>query len=151
MDRFSANLHLHRRLSGCTSTLMDIRWSTLTNLHGFVCKYPISQYSHISVSMLATLIASMLIGVMMPTVQMENAWLAGQVPTILSFFITQRMPPASTLGARIQVPTRILHSLVLIRTVVYLTSMFKKSSQGLNIDSHLLLHPGLIVLYQASL
>ena len=87
----------------------------------FVCKYPISQYSHIPVSMLASLIASMLIGIMMPTVLMENASLAGQVPTILPYFITQRMPLASTPGAGIQVPTRILHSLVSIRTVVYIT------------------------------
>ena len=42
--------------------------------HRFVCKYPISQYAHIPVSMLATLIASMLITVMMPTAQTENAW-----------------------------------------------------------------------------
>ena len=73
--------------------------------------------------MLATLISSMLIGAMMPTVQMENAWLAGQVPIILSYFLTQRMPPVSTLTAGIQVPTRILYSLVLISTVVYLTYM----------------------------
>ena len=49
------------------------------NLYRFVCKYQIFQYSHISVSMLATLFASMLIRVMMPTVQMKNASLAGQV------------------------------------------------------------------------
>ena len=73
--------------------------------------------------MLAALIASKLIGVMMPTVQMENAWLAVQVPTILPNFITQRMPPASTLAAGMQVPTRILHSLVSIRTVIYLTDI----------------------------
>ena len=48
--------------------------------------------SHIPVSMLMTLIASMLIGVMMPTVQIENAWLVRQVPKILLYFITQRMP-----------------------------------------------------------
>ena len=47
--------------------------------------------SHILVFMLTTLIASMLIGVMMPTVPMENAWLARQVPKILLHFITQRM------------------------------------------------------------
>ena len=71
--------------------------------------------------MLAILIASMLIGVMTSAVQMENALLARQVPTILPYFINQRMPPASTLAAGIQVPTRILHSSVSIRTVVYLT------------------------------
>ena len=92
---FSTNLHLHRRLSGCaSSTLMDIRQSTFTN-HRLVYKYPISQDSHIPVSMLATLIASMLIGVMMLTVQIENPWLAGQIPTILSYIIIQGMPPAS--------------------------------------------------------
>ena len=101
--------------------------------------------------MLATLITSMLIGVMMPTVEMENAWLAGQIPTNLPYPITQRMPPASTLAAGIQVPTRILHSSVSIRTAVYLTNMSQKSFQGLNIDPRLLLHPGLLVLYQASL
>ena len=84
--------------------------------------------------MLATLIASILTGIMMLTVQMENAWLAGQIPAILPYSITTRMPPASTLAARIQVPTRILHSSVSIRTVVYLTDMSLKSSQGLNID-----------------
>ena len=68
--------------------------------------------------MLATLIASMLTGVVMLTVQEGNAWLAGQIPTILSYFITQRMPTASTLAAGIQVPTRILHSSVSIRTVI---------------------------------
>ena len=68
--------------------------------------------------MLATLIANMLIGVMMPTVQTGNAWLAGQIPTILSYFITQRMPTTSTLAAGTQVPTRILHSSVSIRTVI---------------------------------
>ena len=73
--------------------------------------------------MLACLIASMLIGIMMPTVQMENASLAGQVPTVLPYFITHRMSPASTPGAGIQVPTRILHSSVSIRTVVYMTDM----------------------------
>ena len=93
----------------------------------------------------------MLIGIMMPTVLMENAWLAGQIPTILPYFITQRMPPDSTLAAGIQVPTRILHSSKSIRTVVYLTGMFWKSSQGLNIDHRLLLRPGLLILYQASL
>ena len=71
-----------------------------------------------SFSMLATLIASMLIGVMMPTVHMGNTWLAGQILRILSYSITKRMPPASTLAAEIQVPTRILHLSVLIRTVV---------------------------------
>ena len=65
----------------------------------------------------------MLIGVMMPTVQMENARLAGQVQTILPYFTTQKIPPASTLAAGIQVPTRILHLSVSIRTVVYLTNM----------------------------
>ena len=74
--------------------------------------------------MLATLIVSMLIEVMMPTVQMENAWLAGQAPTILPHFIAQRIPPASTLAAGIQVPTRTLHSSVSIRTVVYHIGMF---------------------------
>ena len=148
---FSTNLHLHQRLSGCASTLIDIRWSTFTNIHRFVCKYPISQYSHVPVSMLAALIASMLTEVMMPIVQMENAWLAGQVPTILPYFIIQRMLPASTLAAGILVPTRILHSSVSIRTVVYLTDMSYKSSQSLNIDPRLLLHPDLLVLYQASL
>ena len=73
--------------------------------------------------MLATLIASMLIKIMMPTVQMENAWLAGQALTILPYFITQMMRPVSTLAAGIQVPTRILHSLVSIRTVVYQIDM----------------------------
>ena len=73
--------------------------------------------------MLATLIASMLTGVMIPTVQMENAWLAVQIPTILPYSITQKMPPASTLADGIQVPTRILHSSVSIRTVLYLTDM----------------------------
>ena len=73
--------------------------------------------------MLTTLIASKLMEVVMPTVQMENAWLAGQIPTILPYLITQRMPPASTLAAGIQVLTQILHSSVLIRTVVYLTDM----------------------------
>ena len=63
--------------------LMNIGYSIFTNLHQFVCKYPISQYSHIPVYMLATLIASMLIGVMMPTVQTVYAWLAGQIPIIL--------------------------------------------------------------------
>ena len=82
-----------------------------------------SQYSHIPVFMPATLIASMLTGVKMLTVQMENAWLAGQIPIILPYSITQRMPPASTLASGIQVPTRILHSSVSIRTVVYLTGM----------------------------
>ena len=96
--------------------------------------------------MLATLIASMLTGVIMPTVQMGNAWLAGQIPTNLSYSIIQRMPPAFTLAAGIQVPTRILHSSVSIRTVVYPTDKSKKSSQGLNIDPRLLLHPGLLVL-----
>ena len=48
------------------------------------------------VPMLAALIAGMLIRVMMPPAQMENAWLAGQVPTILPYFINQKMPPAST-------------------------------------------------------
>ena len=57
---------------------------------------------------------------------MENAWLAGQVPTILPYFITQRMPPASTLVAGIQVPTRILHSSVSIRSVVYLQTCLRK-------------------------
>ena len=42
---------------------------------------------------------------------------------ILPYFITHRMPPASTLAVGIQVPTRILHSSVSIRTVVYLTEM----------------------------
>ena len=56
----------------------------------------------------------------MPTVQMVNAWLVGQILTILSNSIIQRMPPAFILAAGIQVPTQILHSLVLIRTVVYL-------------------------------
>ena len=73
--------------------------------------------------MLATLFATMLIGVMMPIVQMKNAWSAGQIPIILPYFITQSMPPASTLAAGIQVQTRILHSLVSIGTVVYLTDM----------------------------
>ena len=73
--------------------------------------------------MLATLIASMLIGIMMPTVQIENVWLAGQIPTILTFSITLRRLPASTLAAGMQVPTRILHLLVSIRTFVYLTDM----------------------------
>ena len=120
---FSTNLHLHWRLSGCTSTLMDIRQSTFTNLHRFVCKYLVSQYSHISVSMLTTLIASVLVGVMMPTGQIENAWLAGQIPKIMPYFITQRMPPASILAAEIQAPTRILHSSESLRTVVYLRDM----------------------------
>ena len=44
-----------------------------------------------------------------------------QIPTILSHSITQWMQPASTLAAVIQVPARILHSLVSIRTVVYPT------------------------------
>ena len=48
--------------------------------------------------------------VVMPTVQMGNAWLAGKILTILSYSITQRMPPAFTLAAGIQVPTGILHS-----------------------------------------
>ena len=51
----------------------EYKIANFTNLHRFVCKYPISQYSHIPVSMLLTLTASMLTGVMMPTVQMENA------------------------------------------------------------------------------
>ena len=59
------------------------------------------QVSHNSVSMLVTLIASMLIGVIMPTVQMENAWFAVQVPTVLPYVITQKMPQASTLTAGI--------------------------------------------------
>ena len=70
-----------------------------------IYKFPISEYSHIAVSMLMTVIASMLIGVMMLTVQMENPWLAGQLPTVLHYFITQRMPPTSALAAGIQVPT----------------------------------------------
>ena len=61
--------------------------------------------------------------VMMPTVQMGNAWLAGQVPTTLPYFITQKMPRAFTLAAGLQVPARILHSSVSIRRVVYLTDM----------------------------
>ena len=69
------------------------------------------------------LIVSMLIVVVMPTVQMENAWLAGQITTILPYSNTQRVPPASTLAAGIQVQTRMLHSSVSIRTVVYLTDM----------------------------
>ena len=73
--------------------------------------------------MLETSIASMLIGIM-PTVQMENTWLTGLVPIILPYVITQRMPPASTLAAGIQAPTRILYSSVSIRTVVYLTDMY---------------------------
>ena len=68
--------------------------------------------------MLATLIARMLIGVMMPTMQMGNAWLAGQIPTILPYSIFQDMLPASTLAAGIQVPTRNLHLSVSIRRVV---------------------------------
>ena len=51
---------------------------------------------------------------MMPTVQMENVWWAGQIPTILPYSITQRIPPASTLAAGIQVPTQILHEFVSI-------------------------------------
>ena len=86
----------------------------------------VSDLPVIPVSMLATLIASMLAGVMMPTVQMGNAWLAGQIPTILSCSITQRMPPASNLAVGIQVPTRILHSSVSIQTIVYLTDKSKK-------------------------
>ena len=77
--------------------------------------------------------------------------MAGQIPTILPYFITQRMSLASTLAAGIQVPTGILHSSVSIRAVVYVTDMSQKSFQGLNIDPRLLLHPGLLVLYQASL
>ena len=73
--------------------------------------------------MLATLIVSMLIGVMMPTVQTENAWLAGQVPTILPYFIVHRISPASILAAGIQVPTRILYLLLLIQTDLYLTGV----------------------------
>ena len=73
--------------------------------------------------MVATLIGSVLIGVMMPTVHMENAWLAGQMLTIWPYSITQRMSPASTLATGIQVPTRILYSTVMIRTVVYVTDM----------------------------
>ena len=73
--------------------------------------------------MLVTVIANMLFGIMMPTVQMENAWLAGQIPTILPYSITERMLPASTLAAGIQVPTRIFHSSVSIRTVVHLTNV----------------------------
>ena len=136
------NFHLHRRLSGCTLT---------TNLPQFVCKYLISQYSHIPVYMLATLIASMLTGVMMPRVQMRNAWFHGQIPSILFYSITQRMPPASILAIGIHIPTHILHPLVSTRTVVYPTDKSYKSSQGLNIDPRLLFHPGLLVLYQASL
>ena len=49
---------------------------------------------------------------------MEDAWLAGQMSTILPYSITQKMPPASISATGIQVPTRILHSSVLIRTVV---------------------------------
>ena len=119
----STNIHLHRSLNGCASTLMDIRQSTFTNLHRFVCKNPISRYSHIPVSMLATLIASMSLGFMMPTVQIENAWLAGQISAILPYFIIQRMPPTSTLVAGIQVTTRIFHLSVSIWTVVYQTDM----------------------------
>ena len=52
---------------------------------------------------LPTLIASMLTGVMIPIVQMGNDWLAGQIPTILSYSITQRLPPTSTLAAGIKV------------------------------------------------
>ena len=100
--------------------------------------------------MLATLIASMLTGVMMPTVQIENAWLAGKSPTILLYFITQRMPPAFTLAVGIQVPTRILHSLVSIWTVVYLTDIRLRKDYYF-ISPRLLLHPGLLVLYQARL
>ena len=47
----------------------------------------------------------------------------GQIPTILPYFITQRMSSASTLIAGMQVPTWILHSSISIRTVVYLTDM----------------------------
>ena len=101
--------------------------------------------------MLATLIVGMLIGIMMPRVKMENAWLSGHIPTILPYSITQRIPQASTLAAGIKEPTRTVHSPVLIPTVVYLTDMSQKSSQGLNINPRLLLHPGLLVLYQASL
>ena len=57
---------------------------------------------------------------------MENAWLAGQVPTILPYFITQRMLPAFTLVAGIQVSTRILHLSVSIRSVVYLQTCLRK-------------------------
>ena len=52
----------------------------------------------------------------------DGKFLVGcQIPIILYYSITQRMPLASTLATEIQVPTRILHSLVSIRTVVYPT------------------------------
>ena len=73
--------------------------------------------------MLATLIASMLIRVTMPTVQMENVWLAEQMPTILPYFLTQKLSPASTLAAGIQVLTRSFHLSISIWTVVYQTDM----------------------------
>ena len=145
------NLHRHRRPEWFWVDVDGYKIVNVYKPHQFVCKYLISQYSHIPVFMLATLIASMLIGVMMPTVQTENVWLAGQIPRIFPYSITLMMLPASTLAAGIQVPTRILHSSVLIWTVVYLTDMSQKSFQGLNIDPRILLHRGLLVLYHASL
>ena len=41
----------------------------------------------------------------------------------LTLLLTQKMPPAFALAAGIQVPTRILHSSVSIRTAGYLTDM----------------------------
>ena len=74
----------------------------------------------------------MLIGVMMPTVQMGNAWFTGQIPAILPYSITQKMPPASTLAVGIQVSIQILHSLVSIPTVVYQTNLRKVSKVSIS-------------------
>ena len=55
-------LQLHRRLSGCASTLMVIESSMATNLHLRDCKRLISQCSLIPFSMLVILIAACQLG-----------------------------------------------------------------------------------------
>ena len=59
--------------------------------------------------MLATSTATMLTGVMIITIQMVNAWLAGPVPTTSPCYIAPRKSPVSTLAAGKQTPTQILH------------------------------------------
>ena len=72
-------------------------------------------------SMLATSTATMLTEAMIIAIQMVNAWLAGPVPTTSPCYIAPRRPPVSTLAAGKQTPTQILHLLVSIWTVAYLT------------------------------
>ena len=77
--------------------------------------------------MLVTLTACIMIGAMVPTVRMENVWLAGEALTALLFFIIKRIAPASTLTAETLIITLLLRLLVSIPTVDYLPNVFERS------------------------